>query len=280
MKAPDLPSPREEFTTDHLARWPMGAERAELDDGKIVWPGEFDERDAVVAPRTFPGFRVRVEAGVGLIVARAPREEHEAPRKWTDSDGTQWHSFHGMVLRRDPGEQHWTLVPWTEDERRRNREQLTAYRSESWLTTVAEYVAHPGDLESAWSYLQAHPIFWSWITPEQLSGMDPAGVDEERWARIQAESWLTCDFGLGNLTIDVIRDADGQEAAVRLEHGPTLWPLDVAAEHRAGFRLGGTPSHDPRLDVIEPTWKGAVVALAAKVRLIYGDDRAHVPDSS
>jgi hypothetical protein len=55
-----------------------------------------------------------------------------------------------------------------------------------------------------------------------------------------------------------------------------LWPLDVPAQHRAGLRVG-TPSHDPSLDVVEPTWEEAIVALAAKVRQRYGDDRAQVP---
>jgi hypothetical protein len=48
-------------------------------------------------------------------------------------------------------------------------------------------------------------------------------------------------------------------------------------QHRTGFRVGGTPSHDPTLDVAEPTWEQAIVALAAKVRQAYGDDRARLP---
>ena len=44
------------------------------------------------------------------------------------------------------------------------------------------------------------------------------------------------------------------------------------------LRVGGTPSHDPSLDVAEPTWEEAIVALAAKVRQRYGDDRAQVPE--
>jgi hypothetical protein len=53
MTAPELRLPRDPFTVDHLARWPMGAERVELDDGQLVRTGDFDERDAVVARRTF-----------------------------------------------------------------------------------------------------------------------------------------------------------------------------------------------------------------------------------
>lgn len=52
---------------------------------------------------------------------------------------------------------------------------------------------------------------------------------------------------------------------------------DVPAEHRTGMRAEGTPSHDPGLDVAEPTWERAIVALAGKVHRGYGDDRARVP---
>jgi hypothetical protein len=63
-----------------------------------------------------------------------------------------------------------------------------------------------------------------------------------------------------------------------MEHGPVLWPLDVPAQHRTGLRVGGNPSHDPSLDVAEPTSEEAIVALAAKVRQRYGDDRARVAE--
>ncbi len=61
-----------------------------------------------------------------------------------------------------------------------------------------------------------------------------------------------------------------------------LRPLDVPAQRRTGLQVGGTPSHDPNLDVAEPTWEEAIVTLAAKVRQRYGDDRArvHAPWSS
>src|ERR1700721_3508714 len=60
MAGPDLPGPREPFTVAHLERWPMGAERTELLDGQLHWPGNFDERDARVARRALPG------AGTGV----------------------------------------------------------------------------------------------------------------------------------------------------------------------------------------------------------------------
>jgi hypothetical protein len=63
-----------------------------------------------------------------------------------------------------------------------------------------------------------------------------------------------------------------------MEHGPRAVALDVPAQHRTGLRVGDTPSHDPSLDVAEPTWEEAIVALAAKVRQRYGDDRARVPE--
>jgi hypothetical protein len=56
----------------------------------------------------------------------------------------------------------------------------------------------------------------------------------------------------------------------------TLARRDDVAE-TPGFRIGGTPSHDPDLDVAEPTWEQAIVTLAARTRQRYGEDRAQVP---
>jgi hypothetical protein len=56
------------------------------------------------------------------------------------------------------------------------------------------------------------------------------------------------------------------------------WPQDVPTEHRAGLQLGGTPSHDPDLGVADPTWKAALLALAAKIFARYGDDRVRATD--
>jgi hypothetical protein len=112
--------------------------------------------------------------------------------------------------------------------------------------------------------------------PSDLADIDPREVDEATWARIEAEGWLSDSDGLAYLDVSLGRSGDRLE--VRTEHGPVLWPLDVPAQHRAGLRVGGTPSHDPSLDVAQPTWEEAIVALAAKVRQRYGDDRAQVPE--
>jgi hypothetical protein len=133
----------------------------------------------------------------------------------------------------------------------------------------------PGPREPAWDYLTAHPIFWSYHVPNNLTGIDPREVDEAIWARIETEGWLSDSDGLAQLDVN-LGHAEGR-LEVRLEHGPVLWPLDVPVQHRAGLRIGGTPSHDPSLDVTEPTWEEGIVALAAKVRRRYGDDRARVP---
>ncbi len=263
----DLPGPREPFTA-HLRRWPMGAERTELLDGQLYWPGDFDERDAMVACRALPGSRIRVDPGAGLIAGPVPEDEPQV-RVWTDADGTRWHEMNGMTLYQRPGERNWTMRPPTREERRRNNEQLAAYRAEEWAGTVAVYAANATDLLAAWRYLTAHPVFWTYVVP-------PHEVDEAIWARIEAEGWLSDSEGLACL--DVSLDRLGDRLEVRLEHGPALWPLDVPAQHRAGLRVGGTPSHDLNRDVAKPTWEEAIVALAAKVRQRYGDDRARVPE--
>jgi hypothetical protein len=275
MAGPDLPGPREPFATAHLQRWPMGAERAELLDGQLCWPGEFDERDAMVARRALPGSRIRVKPGVGLIAGPVLEDEPES-REWTDEEGTRWHEMNGMTLYQRRGERNWTMRPHTREERRHSTEQLAAYRAEGWARTAAEYAANPADVLAAWDYLTAHPVFWTYHVPSDLADIDPREVDEATWARIEAEGWLSDSDGLAHLDVSLGRSEGRLE--VRAEHGPVLWPLDVPAQHRTGLRVGGTPSHDPSLDVAEPTWEEAIVALAAKVRQRYGDDRAQVPE--
>jgi hypothetical protein len=266
VAAPDLPGPHEPFSAEHLARWPTGAERTELVDGEIVWLGSFDERDAVVARRAFLGHRIRVEVGVGLIAGPVPKD-HPESREWTDPDGTHWHLAHGMQLRRDAGARHWVVQPRTRGDRQRNREQLAAARAEEWAATVAAYAVRPDDVASAFRYLVTHPISWSWLLPAHLADTDASSIGEATWARTEAESWLSDSDGLTSMDADV--DGSGEAMVVTLEHGPVLWPLDVPAEHRTGMRAEGTPSHDPGLDVAEPTWESAIVALAGKVRRGY-----------
>ncbi|HUZ35692.1 MAG TPA: hypothetical protein VMV17_05130 [Streptosporangiaceae bacterium] len=253
----------------------MGAERTELHDGELYWLGDFDERDAMVARRAMPGNRIRIEPGVGLVAGPVLEDEPES-REWIDGDGTRWHTINGSALFQRPGERNWTMRPPTREERRRNTEQLAAYRAEEWANTVGAYAANPADVLATWRYLTAHPLFWLYLVPADLADIDPHEVDEAIWARIEAEGWLSDSDGLAYL--DVSLGWSEGRLEVRMEHGPVLWPLDVPVQHRTGFRVGGTPSHDPSLDVAEPTWEQAIVSLAAKVRHAYGDDRARVPE--
>jgi hypothetical protein len=53
---PGLPPADEEIPADVFgARWPTGAEKTELEDGRPVFYGTWDERDVEVARRTYPG---------------------------------------------------------------------------------------------------------------------------------------------------------------------------------------------------------------------------------
>jgi hypothetical protein len=267
----DLPGPREPFTAAHLRRWPMGAERTELLDGQLYWPGDFDERDAMVARRALPGSRIRIDPGAGLIAGPVPEDEPQV-REWTDADGTRWHEMNGMTLYQRPGKRNWTMRPPTREERRRNNEQLAAYRAEEWAGTVAAYAANATDLLAAWRYLTAHPVFWTYVVPTDLADLDPHEVDEAIWARIEAEGWLSDSEGLACL--DVSLDRFGGQAGARVRAVAT--GCSSTAPGRA--RVGGTPSHDPNLNVAKPTWEEAIVALAAKVRQRHGDDRARGPE--
>jgi hypothetical protein len=218
----DLPGRGEPFSAAHVTRWPPGAV---LDNGELCWPGEFDERDAVVAGRAFPGCRIRVEPGTGLVAGPVPERE-PLSGKWTDEDGTRWHELGGLAVYQRPG------------------------------------------------YLAAHPAFWTYHVRGGLADADPDEIDEAAWASVESRGWLSSEEGLAGLDVSVGGGYGAVE--VRLEHGPVLWPLDVPAGHRMGLRVGGTPCHDPRLGVVAPAWEQAIVALAARVRCFYGDDRAWV----
>ena len=139
----------------------MGAERTELLDGQLYWPGDFDERDAVVARRALPGSRIRVEPGVGLTAGPVLEDEPES-REWTGEDGTRWQEINGLTLYRRPGERNWTMRPPTREERRHNTEQLAAY------------TANRADVLAAWRYLTAHPVFRTYRVPNDLADIDPA----------------------------------------------------------------------------------------------------------
>jgi hypothetical protein len=80
-------------------------------------------------------------------------EDEPESRKWTDENGTRWHSMSGMTLYQRPGERSWTMRPPTPQERQHNTEQLAAYRAEEWAGTVAAYAANPADVLAAWRYL-------------------------------------------------------------------------------------------------------------------------------
>ncbi|ONI76955.1 hypothetical protein ALI144C_33075 [Actinosynnema sp. ALI-1.44] len=69
MNGPDLPSPDELFDIDAWQyRWPTGAEKVELCRGVIVFTGQFDERDTVIAQRTYPGRHVVLNEDGGVEI--------------------------------------------------------------------------------------------------------------------------------------------------------------------------------------------------------------------
>lgn len=78
MTGPDLPSPDQPITVDVFeCRWPTGAEKVELLYGDIFFYGEFDERDAEIARRAYPGRAIEFYPGPGqsgaMIVKPGPR---------------------------------------------------------------------------------------------------------------------------------------------------------------------------------------------------------------
>jgi hypothetical protein len=69
MHGPDLPPPDRGFTADEWRhRWPTGAEKAELMGGILMFSGEFDERDVVIAGNCYPGRQILLNAEGGIEV--------------------------------------------------------------------------------------------------------------------------------------------------------------------------------------------------------------------
>ncbi|WP_326623928.1 MULTISPECIES: hypothetical protein [unclassified Streptomyces] len=59
VPGPDLPAADQPMTTEALLhRWPSASMRTELVYGVLLFTGNFDERDAAIAQRTYPGRRV------------------------------------------------------------------------------------------------------------------------------------------------------------------------------------------------------------------------------
>jgi hypothetical protein len=74
VPGPDLPPPHELIGGDVWEyRWPMAAEKVELDNGCPYFYGFFDQRDVEIAERAFPGRRAVIdphengEPGVGNL---------------------------------------------------------------------------------------------------------------------------------------------------------------------------------------------------------------------
>ena len=127
-------------------------------------------RELIWQDRTYQG-RVSLSAGPVL-------EDEPTSREWTDQDGPRWREMNGLTLFQRPAERNWTMRSPTPEERRHNAEQLAAYRAEGVADTVIAYATNPADALAAWSYLTAHPIFWSFLVPTDLADADPREIDE------------------------------------------------------------------------------------------------------
>lgn len=150
---------------------------------------------------------------------------------------------------------------------------VRAARDADFLAVCGRFDADPTDFVTAWTYLSLHPIFWRPLLPATLcvsadqldadgihTASDPPTVDDTDGLR---------DMYMSVRTI-------GPATVVELEHGPHLWVSDVERRHWHQFPAQGQSAHDPRLDVTAGSYEDAIVALAARVRSVYGNNRAQV----
>lgn len=122
---------------------------------------------------------------------------------------------------------------------------------EEWAECVAAYESAPGDVAAAWAYISGHPAFWT---------SDDAGIllPPDHVTRLETSEGVQ-----GTVVWALWRDEAG-DVRVRLETGPrSLVPDEYGHIH----------SHDYRLDVIAGTCEEAILALAATIRRVYGNDR-------
>ena len=123
-----------------------------------------------------------------------------------------------------------------------------AIRAE-WAECVIAYESAPGDVAAAWAYISGHPAFWTFhsgaLPPDHVTLLE------------------TSEGIQGTIVWALWRDEAG-DVRVRLETGPRSLVPD---EH------GHIHSHDYRLDVIAGTCEEAILALAATIRRVYGNDR-------
>jgi hypothetical protein len=153
-------------------------------------------------------------------------------------------------------------------------ETVRQQRDDDFVAICARLTDRPDDPAVAWTYLRHHPIFWRPAPPRHLD-VDIAELSATDLARATDARWLVDTDGLRNLDLRLGRGDDGT-LQVSLEHGPHLWVDDITPGDWTYFAASGQATCDPRLNVQAATYEDAVVALAARVRAVYGDDRSRV----
>jgi hypothetical protein len=150
--------------------------------------------------------------------------------------------------------------------------RVRAENATRFTELAAAFEADPDDFVVAWQYLCAHPIFHRpiWLPG---SGRTVAELSESELAG--PPRFVEDTDGLQDLWLYVERDTDGA-AVIHLEHGPHLWPHDIPTSEHWCTPADGLASHDLRLNVSGPSYEMAIVALAGRVRTVYGHDRSRV----
>lgn len=136
---------------------------------------------------------------------------------------------------------------------------------ERWREIHGEYLENMSDWVKAWEWLQHHPAFWKYAPHSNATSIADAETVKN----------LVMDQGLEHMSMYPHRNEDG-DAVVSLEHGAYAWASDLVNDDPYYDGLTGVPSHDYNIDVEAPTFESAIIALAAKVLVHYGDGAARV----
>jgi hypothetical protein len=187
-----------------------------------------------------------------------------------DEGDPRWHAAGGELITPNYNAQgkiiHYT---WTGRHPGHYREYWALCVVTPWEETVRAYEASPEDAFSAWTYVDAHPVFWR-FDPSRHAGYPVNHV-----------SCLTADGALlrgwPEITPHRICPATRRHEDDEALNTETEWWCELGPEKLLPDENGRrVPTHDYLLDCGGATYEDAVIALARTIHDHYGNDRAIV----
>jgi hypothetical protein len=207
-----------------------------------------------------------------------------------DEGSPEWHAAGGQVFRpvyREDGTiRHYRYTGLPPGHYREYYQDCIV---QEWDDTVARYEDDCQDVHAAWWYLAKHPVFWRFDLKRGRPGYPVNHVSrleadcswvqppERRFLRtaLKPLPWL-----YGSITIDphlvdpVTPPVEGDQSRnTALEWWYEFGPHDLLPVQHGSEPPCQASWHDYPLDGGAPTYEKAVLEIAAKVWVYYGNDR-------